>query len=290
MFQDITPHIFDNQYRNVEAEDESYFIYASGGNVLIKENGEFFIPRIGEFDRGLFRAVYLFSMDGQSFFMPHFLDIESEKAIVRCWKEKSGYTMSHMESFKDMIPKWLYFAIMTAVQISNWYRNNHFCGCCGKELAHRPDERALYCPACKNTVYPKISPAVIVGVVHQNSILMTKYADRRDGTRYALIAGFAEVGETIEETVRREVMEEVGLRVKNIQYYKSQPWPFSDSLLLGFFCELDGSGNIILDEKELSEAEWVAREDMEVEDDGISLTYEMMNYFRRQVIYLKSKI
>lgn len=105
---------------------------------------------------------------------------------------------------------------------------------------------------------------------------------RRDGTRYALIAGFAEVGETIEDTVRREVMEEVGLKVKNIRYYKSQPWPFSDTLLLGFFCELDGEEGITLDHMELSEARWVARGEMETEDDGISLTYEMMEYFKKQ--------
>lgn len=95
-----------------------------------------------------------------------------------------------------------------------------------------------------------------------------------------LIAGFAEVGEAVEDTVRREVMEEVGVKVKNIRYYKSQPWPFSDTLLLGFFCELDGNKKIILDKKELSEAEWIAREDMEMTDDGISLTYEMMDYFK----------
>ena len=109
---------------------------------------------------------------------------------------------------------------------------------------------------------------------------MTKYSDQRDGTRYALIAGFAEVGETLEETVRREVMEEVGLKVKNISYYKSQPWSFSDTLLLGFFCELDGSDMITMDTRELSTAEWVSREDMEIKDDGISLTYEMMSVFK----------
>ena len=69
----------------------------------------------------------------------------------------------------------------------------------------------------------------------------------RDSDRYALIAGFAEIGETIEETVQREVMEETGVKVKNIRYYKSQPWPFSDSLLFGFFCELDGSDEISMD-------------------------------------------
>ena len=138
----------------------------------------------------------------------------------------------------------------------------------------------MRCDHCGNTVYPTISPAVIVGVIHGDKILMTKYADKRDGTRYSLIAGFAEIGEAIEETVRREVMEEVGVKVRNIRYYKSQPWPFSSSLLLGFFCDLDGDERIAMDGTELSEAEWVNREDMHIEDDGISLTYEMMAHFQ----------
>ena len=102
-------------------------------------------------------------------------------------------------------------------------------------------------------VFPKIAPAVIVGVTHGDKILMTKYAGR-EYKRYALIAGFTEIGETAEETVKREVMEEVGLTVKNIRYYKSQPWGFDSNLLLGYFCELAEEEEIHLDEEELSVA------------------------------------
>ena len=104
----------------------------------------------------------------------------------------------------------------------------------------------MRCACCGNMVYPKIAPAVIVGVIYDNKILMTKYSDR-EYKKYALIAGFTEIGETAEETVRREVMEEVGLHVKNIRYYKSQPWALSGSLLAGFFCELDGDDTISRD-------------------------------------------
>ena len=117
----------------------------------------------------------------------------------------------------------------------------------------------MVCPECKNIEYPKISPAVIVAVTNGNRLLLSRYA--RGGYRnYALIAGFAEVGETLEDTVRREVMEEVGLKVKNIRYYKSQPWSFSDSLLVGFFAELDGDDTITLEEEELAEAVWFERD------------------------------
>lgn len=94
-------------------------------------------------------------------------------------------------------------------------------------------ERMMRCPACGQMEYPKICPCVIVGVMHEGKILVSWY---KNGFRdhYALIAGFAEIGETIEETVAREVYEETHLHVKNLRYYKSQPWPYSESLLFGF--------------------------------------------------------
>ena len=140
-------------------------------------------------------------------------------------------------------------------------------------------ERMLYCPECHNMVYPRISPAVIVGVLNGDQILMSKYAGRAY-TNYALIAGFTEIGESAEQTVAREVMEEVGLRVKNIRYYKSQPWAFSGSLLMGFFCDLDGDDKIILDKNELAEAGWFRRSEIDLADDHISLTREMIMQFK----------
>jgi NAD+ diphosphatase len=125
-------------------------------------------------------------------------------------------------------------------------------------MARDGKERMLRCPDCGNTLYPKICPAVIVACYKGDKLLLTKYAGRGIGA-YALIAGFAEIGESIEDTVRREVFEETGVRVKNLRFYKSQPCPLSDSLLMGFWCELDGSDEITLDTNELSVAEWVDR-------------------------------
>ena len=108
---------------------------------------------------------------------------------------------------------------------------------------------------------------------------MSKYTGRIY-KNYALLAGFNEIGESIEETVSREVMEEVGLKVKNIRYYKSQPWSFSDTLLMGFFCDLDGEEEINLDREELAMAEWFDREKMPVEREDLSLTNDMMMAFK----------
>lgn len=127
--------------------------------------------------------------------------------------------------------------------------------------------------------FPKICPAVIVGVTDGNRILMSKYAGRTY-KNYALIAGFTEIGETVEQTVAREVMEEVGLKVKNIRYYKSQPWAFTDTLLMGFYCDLDGADTITLDENELALAQWFDREDIPEVLSTESLTNEMILRFK----------
>ena len=130
-------------------------------------------------------------------------------------------------------------------------------------------------------VYPVISPAVIIAVTHNGKLLMSKYAGR-EYKKYALIAGFNEIGETIEETVHREVMEEVGLKVKNLKYYKSQPWHFTGTLLMGFFCELDGEDDrITLEEEELAEAGWYSPEEVPEDEERIALTREMMTRFKK---------
>ena len=108
---------------------------------------------------------------------------------------------------------------------------------------------------------------------------MTKYKGRAY-TRYALIAGFVEIGEDVEQTVRREVMEEAGIKVKNIRYYKSQPWGFDSNLLLGYFCEADGDDEIVRDEDELSEAIWGTRDMVPDYDENLALTHEMMQVFK----------
>jgi NAD+ diphosphatase len=125
-----------------------------------------------------------------------------------------------------------------------------------------------------------LNPAVIVGVTHKNRIILSRYNGQPKNT-YALVAGFIEFGESLEEGVKREVLEEVGLHVTNVRYYKSQPWPFTSSLLMGFYCDvISGDEDIVLDPEELSLAQWFEREDIPVEFNNISLTNEMIMAFK----------
>ena len=133
---------------------------------------------------------------------------------------------------------------------------------------------------CGNVVYPQICPAVIVAITtpDRRRICLTRY--NRPNARWSLVAGYTEIGETPEETVRREALEETGLRVKNVRYYRSQPWGLSGSLLLGFFCETENPDDLRPDGEELREACWFTPEEIDFTDDGFSLTRHMIEVFR----------
>lgn len=200
------------------------------------------------------------------------------------WMGKGGewnggeFRYEAVRAMRQMVSKDICYCIMTAWHLYNWYRVNRFCGNCATPTVHDEKERMVRCPACGNMIFPRISPAVIVGVTDGDRLLMTQYAGR--GYRhYALIAGFTEIGETVEQTVHREVLEEVGLKVKNLRYYKSQPWGVDGNILMGFYCDVDGSDDIHIDEEELAMAGWYPRNNLPAKDDGISLTREMIRVF-----------
>lgn len=185
-----------------------------------------------------------------------------------------------VRQLRQLISKEVCFAAMTAWHLFVWYRNNQYCGRCAAKTVHDSAQRMMLCPNCGNMIFPKISPAVIIAVTDGDRLLLSKYAGR-SFTRYALIAGYTEIGETLEQTVRREVMEEVGLQVKHIRYYKSQPWGVDGNVLMGFYCDLDGDDTIHLDTAELSMAQWYDRYALPAHDDGISLTREMIRMFEQ---------
>jgi NAD+ diphosphatase len=148
-------------------------------------------------------------------------------------------------------PSWMLAG--RAVQLVEWARTSRFCGRCGTatELAAR--ERAAACPRCGLNAYPRLAPAIIVTVERGDEILLGQ--GRGFQGMYSALAGFAEPGETLEETVRREVREEVGVEVGLVRYFGSQPWPFPHSLMIGFSATWS-SGEIHIDGEEIVDARW----------------------------------
>ena len=139
-------------------------------------------------------------------------------------------------------------------QVLEWHRNHRFCGRCGQPTRLHDIDRAMECTACGYTVYPRISPCIITLIHREHEILLAR-SPRFPQGMYSTLAGFVEVGETLEMTLHREVKEEVGVTVKNLQYFASQPWPFPHSLMVGFFAEYS-SGPINIDNDEIVDAQW----------------------------------
>lgn len=144
-----------------------------------------------------------------------------------------------------------------AHHLLHWHRNSRFCGRCGT-LMQPQAEHAKHCPGCQQTFFPPISPAVIVLITRGRELLLAE-AKFRTGRFFSLIAGFVSPGETLEEAVHREVKEEVGIEVKNLKYFGSQPWPFPQNLMVGFTAEY-ASGEIEIDPSEIESAAWFAPE------------------------------
>lgn len=149
---------------------------------------------------------------------------------------------------------------MRAVQVLEWDRTHHFCGACGTPTVQVGAERARRCPACELVVYPRISPAMMVLVTRGRELLLGRGLNFPPG-RYSALAGFMEAGETIEDTVHREVLEEVGVRVTDLRYFGSQSWPFPNSLMIAFHAEYAG-GEMRANSDELADAQWFTPENL----------------------------
>lgn len=141
-----------------------------------------------------------------------------------------------------------------ATQLAWFYATHQYCGHCGHTLIASKKDIGQVCPQCSLVVYPQISPCIIVAVRHHDKILLTA-SPRHRGNFYTVIAGFVEAGETLEETVHREVWEETGIYIKNLRYISSQPWPFPSNLMMAYLADYD-HGEIVIEQEELSDAQW----------------------------------
>ncbi len=275
MIQDIAPSKMDNSFKNYQIrEEDNLIIFDKEGKTFVQEKNDKVAFASGASIKEE-EAIYLFSVDDKRYFLLNAEDIDYDKYLAEGF---TSYTIREVRDRFSGVDDVNVFVTFTAYHLWKWYSDNRFCGKCGKPLSRGDKERALICSECGNVIYPRINPAVIVGVTKGDSILLTRY--RRGYAHNALVAGFTEIGETLEETVAREVMEETGVKVKNIRYYKSQPWGMAQDMLVGFYCDADGDGEIHMDADELKYAEWVKREDIELQPNNLSLTNEMMRMFK----------
>ena len=273
MIQEIAPHVYHNVFRDRIPEGTDYVNIFAGGKTYLTAEGMFptvdamYAMGVAEQD-----LVYLFSIDETAFFLLWNISEGVKNALVPV----------PTTVFRSMDPPHMALAGATALHLSSWYRTNQFCGRCGKPNRRDDVERAMRCTECGHIVYPRINPAIVVAVRHEDKILVTHYADRPAASRYALVAGFVEIGETFEDTVKREVMEEVGLPVKNVRYHASQPWGFAGNIMVGFWADLDGDDDTVtLDEAELDEGVWLSREEIPPVENPPSLTQTMIDLFRQ---------
>jgi NAD+ diphosphatase len=188
-----------------------------------------------------------------------------------------GFEARGLRELFGQMEEGLVWAAGRAGQLVHWHRNHRFCGRCGRPTADHGQERAKICRSCGLLNHPRVTPAIIVAVVRDRELLLA-HARRFTAKFYSVLAGFAEPGETLEECVQREVFEEVGVAVRNIRYFGSQPWPFPDSLMVAFTAEYAG-GEIRIDPAEISDAGWFAAGRLPEVPPPISIARRLIDWF-----------
>ena len=272
MIQDIHPHRFSNEFVKTSGIQESdYVFHFKENSLLLKQNGEEAeIPRKKDLKEIDSDGIFLFSLDNTRCFLVWDCEVP----------DNDNFAYREINYFRTIAQKEIDWASIVAYQLMTWYTQNKFCGRCGGATIRKEEERAVFCPSCQTTIYPKISPAIIVAILSNDKILLARGANFRNNF-YSLVAGYVDIGESIEDAVVREVKEEVGLDIHNIRYYKSQPWPFSGSMMIGFIADADDKQPIKIDNKEIAEAAWFSRNSLPNHPQNRSIAGELIEKFVR---------
>ena len=194
----------------------------------------------------------------------------------------AGWIASPVRELHDLVPDRDMASAAYAIRIVDFDRSNAFCGRCAAPTRPSTTERARICTACGRTIYPRISPAIIVLVKRGEEVLLARSPRFTPGV-YSVLAGFNEPGENLEQAVRREVFEEVGIRIENLRYFGSEPWPFPDSLMVGFVADYAG-GEIRVDPREIEEAGWFSRETLPPIPSKMSISRALIEAWIRQEV------
>ena len=256
-------------------DENSPFFFFQNNRLLLRQTEDGWTwPVLSEVQEWLpddFEPFQLFCADGVSFFSAHpYSDLFPP--------ETDGFTYQPVGVMRSL-PHSKATTIMTGWHLWSWYQQNRFCGCCGKSNMPDTKERALRCTACDHLRFPMIAPAVMVAITCGDRILLAKSLNSPTG-RYGLIAGYVEVGETLEHAAHREVMEEAGIRLKSLSYIGDQPWGISGSHMFAFKAEADDTQPIHVQETELADARWFDRDALPPRAPAVSIAHELIERFR----------
>lgn len=247
------------------------FLFQQNNLLVKKQDIGYTIPDLNDLsylESELSGKLYIGSLDGHSCYTSRY----PEDRVLPDGMELLGLRQLH-----EQIDSSILQAAFRAVQIVVWDETHRFCGVCGKATVKKTDEHAKVCFECGQIFYPRISPAVIVAITRGDRLLLARNKNFVPGL-YSVLAGFVEVGENLEECVKREIREEVGIEVKNIKYFGSQPWPFPNSLMLAFTAEYE-SGEIRPDGSEIAEAGWFSVEEIPKIPGKLSVSRKLIDWF-----------
>lgn len=255
-----------------EREEPAWWFAFQGNKLLVYlESSSISIPYLLDFkELGLtpLSQHYLGRLDKQ-----HCYAVELAEGTA----PPTGMSFGGLRQVYGRLDEALFWIATRAVQVVDWDRTHQFCGQCGTPTKTSLIERAKECPRCGLLHFPRLSPAIIVLVEHGQELLLARSRHFLPGM-YSVLAGFVEPGETLEEAVAREVKEEVGLTVKEIKYFGSQPWPFPHSLMVGFTAKYHG-GEISLQDPEIEDAGWFTADNLPTLPGKISIARKLIDWF-----------
>lgn len=263
-------------HQNMEIKPSKQFIFSGHELLLIKNGEDYHIPEFAPENIG----EILTQPQAMGFYHQHACYVSEMTKPAQ--SEPNQVWLPLKVAVEHLGLPW-FGAVARAYQVINWEKNHRFCGRCGQPTSKMPQGFERRCEPCKLFFFPRISPSIIVMVRKNEKILLARQARFAPGI-YALIAGFVEVGESLEEAIHREVQEEVGISVKNIRYFGSQPWPFPDSLMLAFTADY-AAGEIDLSSGELEAAGWYDAKHLPgLPASKISISRQLIDYFLSEYV------
>lgn len=241
--------MFEPLHDAPEPSPSDRFIPVMGGHVIVRggsTNGKALLPDEADLVNAGRDAIVLGRVGDVTWWT---FEVEADVALP------DGFEAHHLRTLFAALDEDTWNIAGRATQIIDWRRDNQFCGRCAGPMDQAPGERAMRCPRDGFSAYPRLSPAVIVLVEHPDGRALLARNGLWEMPMYSTLAGFVEPGESLEDTIHREIREEVGIEVEDIRYFASQPWPFPNSLMLGFFATWAG-GDITVDGEEIVDADW----------------------------------